>query len=126
MTKKNGKTQVTLTTCILCNKPFSSGYLKKRMNETRQFLDWHKSKGKQNYLPAYTIQFCPKCDEVFFGNAKKRFGGYKQWPHVALCIVPPGTDPRKPPQHLVEFRPELYMNGEELRSNDKLTFNPQD
>ena len=40
MTKKNGKTQVTLTTCILCNKPFSSGYLKKRMNETRQFLDW--------------------------------------------------------------------------------------
>lgn len=126
MTKKNGKTQVTLTTCILCNKPFSAGYLKKRMNETRQFLDWHKSKGKQNYLPAYTIQFCPKCDGVFFGNATKRFGGYKQWPHVALCIVPPGTDPRKPPQHLVEFRPELYMNGEELRSKDKLTFNPQD
>jgi hypothetical protein len=96
------------------------------MNETRNFLEWHKAKGKQNYLPAYTIQFCPKCDEVFFGNVTKRFGGYKQWPHVALCIVPPGTDPTKPPAHLVAAKPDLYKSGKEVTDSWKLTFNPQD
>lgn len=126
MTRKNGKTQVTLTTCILCNQPYSAAYHKKRMEETRKFLDFHKAKGKQNYLPAYTTQFCPKCDEVFFGNAAKRFGGYKQWPHVALVIVPPGTDPRKPPQHLLEMRPDLYKTGEEVLGQWKFTPNPQD
>lgn len=89
-------------------------------------MDWFKAKHKRNYLPAYTIQFCPKCDEVFFGNAAKRFGGYKQWPHVALVIVPPGTDPKKPPAHLVEWKPELYQTKEEYDQSLVLGKNPAD
>lgn len=114
ITKVKGQTQVSLIKCINCMNPFSAGFQKKRMNETRKFLDWHKSKGKQNYVPAYTMQFCPTCDRRLFENASKIFGEYFQWPHVALAIVPPGTDPSKPPEHLTRARPNVYKSGPQI------------